>query len=118
MLEGEWTGKVRPLGPARPVDGHRLASLCLALFVIAALTLDGALAGRNGLRYQSPPGSVAAVINFLHSLIVVAPLAAIWFPYQLDGDFMPPRVVRSIGWAGLLVLTAGAAAVVVELVVR
>jgi hypothetical protein len=39
-------------------------------------------------------------------VIVLIPIAAIWFAEQLAGG-VPPMLVRAIAWATLLLLTVG-----------
>ena len=89
-----------------PLDKHRVASAAFGAVWIVVRVIAGALLGAEGLRFQARAGLAGALAGLLEGLIVLIPIAAIWFPEQLAGG-VPPMLVRAIAWATLLLLTVG-----------
>jgi hypothetical protein len=89
-----------------PLDKHRVASALFGVVWIVARVIAGALLGAEGLRFQARAGLTGALAGLLEGLVVLIPIAAIWFAEPLAGE-VPPTLVRAIAWATLLLLTVG-----------
>jgi len=89
-----------------PLDKHRVASAAFGAVWIVARVIAGALLGADGLRLQARAGLTGALAGLLEGVIVLVPIAAIWFAEELAAG-VPLMLVRAIAWATLLLLTVG-----------